>query len=140
MDSALIDPWVRGLGAAATLTTAGYTEDASRFYRGCLTSMGSAIPSGQKNDWLQDQCINGALMMGPNDAGVLFAELWDEPYMNFGFDLAAYGAEMARSREIQAVAAHGLGKLVGSGQLTSQQRSRRHAGPRRHGSDEEAGL
>ncbi len=123
MDSALIDPWVRGLGAAATLTTAGYTEDASRFYRGCLTSMGSAIPSGQKNDWLQGQCIDGALMMGPNDAGVLFAELWDEPYMNFGFDLAAYGAEMDPVPEIQAVAAHGLGKLVGSGQLTSQQRA-----------------
>ncbi len=123
MDSAMIDPWVRGLGAAATLTTAGYTEDASRFYRGCLTSMGSAIPSGQKNDWLQDQCIDGALLMGPNDAGVLFAELWEEPYMNFAFDLAAYGAQMDPVPEIQAVAAHGLGKLVGSGQLTSQQRS-----------------
>jgi HEAT repeat protein len=123
MDSALIDPWVRGLGAAATLTTAGYTDDASRFYRGCLTSIGSAVPTGKKNDWLQDQCINGALMMGPNYAGALFAELWEEPHMNFGFDMSAYGAEMPISAEIQAVAAHGLGKLVGSGQLTNQQRS-----------------
>jgi len=123
MDSAMIDPWVRGLGAAGTLTQAGYIDDASRFYRGCLTSIGSAVPSGKKNDWLQDQCINGALLMGPNGAGALFAELWEEPYMNFGFDLAAYGGEPTVMPEIQAVAAHGLGKLVGSGQLTTQQRA-----------------
>jgi len=123
MDSAMIDPWVRGLGAAATLTQAGYAEDASRFYRGCLTSMGSAMPTGQKNDWLQEQCINGALLMGPRHARDLFGELWDEPYMNIGFDVSAYGGEMPVSPEVRAVAAQGLGKLVGSGQLTSQQRS-----------------
>jgi len=126
MDSALIDPWVRGLGAAATLTQAGYTDDSARFYRGCLTSIGSIVPSGSKNDWLQDQCINGALLMGPNDAGALFAGLWEEPYMDYGFDFAAYGgqdAQMPAVPEIQAVAAHGLGKLVGSGQLSTQQRA-----------------
>lgn len=124
MESALVDPWVRGLGAAATLTQAGYTEDAVRFYRGCLTSIGSNLPIGQKNDWVQEQCIGGALLMGPGPAGDLFAELWDEPYMNIGFDVSAYGGEMPVSPEIRAVAAQGLGKLVGSGQLTSQQRSR----------------
>ena len=126
MDKAMIDPWVRGLGAASTLTQAGYSDDASRFYMGCLTSIGSIVPSGSKNDWLQDQCINGALLMGPNDAGALFAGLWEEPYMDYGFDFATYGgqdAQMPAVPEIQAVAAHGLGKLVGSGQLTAQQRA-----------------
>ena len=81
------------------------------------------MPIGQKNDWVQEQCINGALLMGPKRARDLFAGLWDEPYMNIGFDVSAYGGEMPVSPKIRAVAAQGLGKLVGSGQLAGQQRS-----------------
>jgi hypothetical protein len=127
LDSALIDPWVRGLGAASTLYRAGHGEDAVRFYRGCLTSIGALVPIGSKNDWLQDQCIAGALQMSTLDAGGLFADLWDRPHMDFGLDFAAFGdpgAEMPAMPQVQAVAAHGLGKLVGTGRLTSEQ----HAG------------
>ncbi len=126
MQDAMIDPWVRGLGAASTLYQAGYTEDAIRFYRGCLTSIGSMVPTGQKNDWLQDQCIAGALQMEVTDAGGLFAEVWDNPQMDFGIDFSAFGGEapeMEPVPQIQAAAALGLGKLVGTGQLTSQQHS-----------------
>ena len=126
MQEALADPWVRGLGAASTLYQAGYSADAIRFYRGCLTSAGSLVPTGQKNDWLKDQCIAGALQMEIGDAGGLFAELWDNPQMDLGIDFAAFGAqqpEMPPMPEIQATAALGLGKLVGTGQLSRQQHS-----------------
>lgn len=120
--SAMIDPWVRGLGAARTLAQARYANDATRFYRGCLTSIGSVVPLGSKNDWLQDECIRGALVMGPEDAGALFAELWEEPYIQSGFGPDAQEKDREVSPEIQAVAAQGLGKLVGSDQLSSEQR------------------
>lgn len=126
MQEAVADPWVRGLGAASTLYQAGYPEDAIRFYRGCLTSVGSLVPTGQKNDWLKDQCIAGALQMEITDAGGLFAELWDNPQMDLGIDFAAFGAEqpeMPPMPEIQATAALGLGKLVGTGQLSQPQHS-----------------
>jgi len=124
MDKALVDPWVRGLGAASTLYQAGYADDAIRFYRGCLTSIGSLVPTGQKNDWLKDQCIAGALQMKASEAGGLFADLWDNPHMDFGIDLAAFGGqqpEMTPVPQIQASAALGLGKLVGAGQLSRHQ-------------------
>ena len=134
MQKAMTDPWVRGLGAASTLYQAGYSDDAIRFYRGCLTSIGSLVPSGQKNDWLKDQCIAGALQMKVSEAGSLFADLWDNPNMDFGIDFAAFGGqqpEMPPVPQIQATAALGLGKLVGTGQLSRQQHSGVMAGTKK---------
>jgi hypothetical protein len=125
MESVMVDPWVRGLEAATALHQAGYTDDARNFYKGCLTSIGSMTPIGSRNDWVQDRCIAGAMGLGPAEAGSLFAELYDNPYLDFGINFAALGGkqpEMPVQPEIQAVAAKGLGQLVGSGQLTIEQR------------------
>ncbi|NHZ72962.1 MAG: hypothetical protein GWP16_00625 [Nitrospirae bacterium] len=126
MESIMIDPWVRGMEAASVLQSNGYTEDAARFYRGCLTSIGSVGSAASKHDWVQDRCIEGALAMGPEEAGALFAELYDSPYMDLGIDFSAFGAEapqMPVMPQVQAVAAKGLGKLVGTGTLTPEQRT-----------------
>jgi hypothetical protein len=126
MESAMIDPWIRGMEAASVLQSNGYTADAARFYRGCLTSIGSTGSFAAKHDWVQDRCIEGALAMGSEQAGALFAELYDNPHMDLGIDFSAFGVQQSQMPvmpQIQAVAAKGLGKLVGTGTLTQEQRS-----------------
>ncbi|HVS66653.1 MAG TPA: hypothetical protein VMT85_24480, partial [Thermoanaerobaculia bacterium] len=125
----LIDPWVRGLEAADNLRRAGYEEEAAEFYRGCLTSIASIAAGPLGHDWIQDRCIDGALELGPETAGEIFAGIWDEPYPDFGFDFSAFGAsagaqgpKMGPFPQIQAVAAKALGKLVGGGAVTAEQR------------------
>jgi len=123
----LLDPWVRGLAAADSLRSSGFTEPAARFYRSCLTSIGTLAGGPLGYDWLQDSCIDGALQLGPESAGAIFAGIWDQPYPDLGFDWSAFAAQgktMEPVPAIQAVAAKGLGKLVGSGGLTPQQRER----------------
>lgn len=125
MESALVDPWVRGLEAASILVLAGDTEAAAAFYRGCLTSIGSAMPIGGRNDWLQDRCIEGALEMGPEAAGALFADIYDNPYLDMGIDMSMFAAQsggMQPMPQVQAVAAKALGMLVGTGRLSPAQR------------------
>lgn len=122
----MLDPWVRGLAAADTLRRSGFSEPAARFYRSCLTSIGSLAAGPLGYDWLQDGCLDGALQLGPQTAGAIFAEIWDQPYPDLGFDWSAFAAQgktMEPVPAIQAVAAKGLGKLVGSGELTPQQRA-----------------
>ncbi len=123
MKTALIDPWVRGLDAAAVLARQGYTEDATSFYKSCLTSVASMMPADMGAGWVQDACIDGALAMEPQDAGALFAEIYDQPFMDMGIDFAALGAEVPPMPQIQAVAARALGKLMGSADLTPEQRT-----------------
>lgn len=123
MESALIDPWVRGLEAASILVLAGDTDSASEFYRGCLTSIGSMMP-GSRHDWLQDRCIDGALEMGPEAAGAIFAHIYDNPYPDLGLDMSMFASQekgMQPVPQIQAVAAKGLGMLVGTGSLSEAQ-------------------
>lgn len=123
MESALIDPWVRGLEAASILVLAGDTEAAAEFYRGCLTSIGSMMP-GSRHDWLQDRCLDGALEMGPEAAGAVFADIYDNPYPDLGIDMSMFagqGQGMQPVPQIQAVAAKGLGMLVGTGSLDEAQ-------------------
>jgi len=125
MQDALLDPWVRGLEAADNLRRAGHDEAAADFYRGCLTSIGSIAAGPMGHDWIQDRCIDGALALGPETAGEIFAAIWDEPYPDFGFDFSAFGAQgpkMEPFPAIQAVAAKALGKLVGGGDLETEQR------------------
>ena len=121
----LLDPWVRGLEAADNLRRAGYAESAARFYRSCLASIGSLAAGPLGYEWLQDGCIDGALGLGPQAAGVIFAAIWDQPYPDLGIDWSAFAAQgkaMEPVPAIQAVAAKALGKLVSAGGLTPQQR------------------
>lgn len=124
MQDMMLDPWVRGLGAADNLGRAGFIQPAAAFYKGCLTSI-STMTAGQLGEgWLTDACIDGALRLGPDVSGKLFAQIWDAPYPDFGINLAALagqGKEIEPFPQIQAVAARGLGKLAGSGDLSSQQ-------------------
>lgn len=125
VQESLLDPWVRGLAAADSLRRSGYTEPAARFYRSCLTSVGSLAAGPLGYDWLQDSCIDGALQLGPATAGAIFTGIWDQPYPDLGIDWSAFAAQgktMEPVPAIQAVAAKGLGKLVGAGELTPQQR------------------
>lgn len=125
MQQTLLDPWVRGLEAADSLRRTGQVEPAASFYRSCLTSIGSLTAGPLGHDWLQDGCIDGALALGPQTAATIFAAIWDQPYPDFGFDLSAFAAQgktMEPVPAIQAVAAKALGKLVGAGELTAQQR------------------
>ena len=48
--------------------------------------------------WLNDQ-------NNPQDAGALFAGIYDQPYLDFGIDFASLGAEVPPTPQIQAVAA-----------------------------------
>jgi len=73
--------------AAAVLQSNGYTADAARFYRGCLTAIGSTGSFAIKQDWVQDRCVEGALAMGSEDAGALFAEIYDSPYMDLAISI-----------------------------------------------------
>jgi hypothetical protein len=60
VQQAMVDPWVRGLGAAEALVAAGQINAAGRFYTSCLQML--------QADWVPDACLDGILRLGPQKA------------------------------------------------------------------------
>ena len=126
MQQAMVDPWVRGIGAAEALVAAGEINAAGTFYTSCLQML--------QADWVPDACLDGILALGPNKAETLLVWMLENAESASMTNVANWGLEAPKKDkhappdqgmvQLRSAALEGLGALVGSGALEAGSRDR----------------
>ena len=84
---AMVDPWVRGMGAAEALVAGGKLNAAATFYMNCLQLL--------KADWVPSACLDGIVHLGPKKAEKLLSWMLEN----------AEGASMTNAANVAGEAA-----------------------------------
>jgi HEAT repeat protein len=127
MQQAMVDPWVRGIGAAEALVAAGKTNTAATFYLSCLQML--------EADWVPSACLDGILGLGPRKAEKLLTWMLENAEGASMTNTANWaGAEAPKPDkkalpdrgmvQLRNAALEGLGALVGGGALEPASRDR----------------
>lgn len=126
MQQAMVDPWVRGIGAAQALVAAGKVNTAATFYLSCLQML--------QADWVPGACLDGILDLGPKKAEKLLTWMLENAKNASMTNMANYGFEAPEPEknappdqgmvQLRSAALEGLGALVGSGELSPESRQR----------------
>jgi hypothetical protein len=122
MIQGLADPWIRGVEAARALERLGDAQSAGRFYMNCIQVISAA--------WMKDAALNGILAMGPRRALVLLSWMADNAEqisfmgtMGMAPPSSKQAPPEAGAVALRGAALRGLGFVVGTGNLTPEQRS-----------------
>jgi HEAT repeat protein len=126
MEQAMIDPWVRGIGAAEALVAAGEVNAAGTFYTSCLQML--------QADWVPGACLEGLLDLGPQRAEKLLVWMLENAESASMTNVANWGLEAPEPDQhappdqgmvqLRSAALEGLGALVGAGALDAGGRER----------------
>jgi len=126
MKQAMVDPWVRGIGAAEALVAAGEINAAARFYTSCLQML--------QAEWVPGACLEGILDLGPKKAEKLLTWMLQNAEGASMTNVANFGMEAPKETknappdqgmvQLRSAALEGLGALVGSGALEAGARER----------------
>lgn len=126
MEKAMVDPWVRGIGAAEALVAAGEVNAAARFYTSCLQML--------QAEWVPGACLDGILTLGPKKAEKLLTWMLQNAESASMTNVANFGMEAPKAAkntppdqgmvQLRGAALEGLGALAGSGALEAGARER----------------
>jgi HEAT repeat protein len=126
MQQAMVDPWVRGIGAADALVAGGQLNAAASFYLSCLQML--------QADWVPGACLDGILDLGPKKAEKLLVWMLENAESASMTNTANWGMEASKQPknapphqgmvQLRSAALEGLGALAGSGALEPDSRER----------------
>ncbi len=135
IQTAMTDPWVRGIAAAQALEKAGEAQGAARFYVNCLQLL--------QAEWVPDACLDGLVDLGPVRAEKLFVWMLDNAESLSMTNVAnmagmagfgGLGGETEKKPkdappdpglvQLRNAALEGLGTLAGSGALLPEAKER----------------
>jgi HEAT repeat protein len=120
MEQAMVDPWVRGIGAAQAMVAGGQLNAAAIFYTNCLQTL--------QAKWVPKACLDGILALGPKKAEKLLTWMLENAEAASLTNSANFGMpppEKARKNappdqgtvQLRNGALAGLGALAGGGEL-----------------------
>ena len=126
MQQAMVDPWVRGIGAAEALVAAGEVDAAGTFYTSCLQML--------QADWVPGACLDGILELGPERAEKLLTWMLEHAETASLTNVANWGMAAPEPDrhappdqgmvQLRNAALEGLGALIGAGALDAGARQR----------------
>ena len=126
MEQAMVDPWVRGIGAAQAMVAGGQVNTAASFYMNCLQML--------QADWVPGACLDGILDLGPKKAEKLLTWMLENAESASMTNTANWGMEAPKQPknappdqgmvQLRSAALEGLGALVGGGELAPEARER----------------
>lgn len=126
LERAMVDPWVRGMGAADALVVGGQINAAARFYTSCLQMLQAA--------WVPDACLDGILRLEPQKAEKLLVWMLENAESASMTNVANWGVETPKPDkkappdqgmvQLRSAALEGLGALVGANALDAASRER----------------
>ena len=122
LQEGLSAPWIRGVEAARALEQMGEVQAAGRFYINCLQM--------DPSEWFSDVCLDGIIQMGPARAFALLNWIVDSAEQaSFssqipGMSGKEQGSAAPGTVPLRSAGLRGLGRLIGSGRLSPEDREK----------------